>query len=316
MAISKCISLSSENRIDNSCPDSFFRTNETGCHGRPDFPAAIYLDDVTDRFVNWHWHEEFEIGFVTEGSVAVGCGNRKYILESNDIFFINSNVLHSMRNHHPGRKAVFKSAAFDGSVIGGSINSVFYNRYLIPVRNNINLRDYIIKPESPIYDRIFSLTADIWDMIFNEIPDYEILVRNKLSDLFCILLHIQENTTSENKEKPHNLLQENRVQILLDYIHEHYSEKTTLEDLAKAVSVSKTEVLRCFKSIIGQSPVRYLRAYRLQRAAYMITNTDNSIGQICEECGFDDNSYFTKSFKEMYHCTPHDYRIKKGTSSL
>ncbi len=35
-----------------------------------------------------------------------------------------------------------------------------------------------------------------------------------------------------------------------------------------------------------------------------------SIGQICELCGFDDNSYFSKSFKEMYHCTPLAYREK------
>lgn len=86
MAISKCISLSIENKIEKYFSDSVLHINETGYHGTPEFPAAVYLDDVSHEYVNWHWHEEFEIGFVTEGSVVLGCGNRKYQMECGDIF--------------------------------------------------------------------------------------------------------------------------------------------------------------------------------------------------------------------------------------
>lgn len=311
MAISKCLSLSSENKIPTGCSDSFFQINETGHHGTPDFPAAIYLDDVTDSYVNWHWHEEFEIGFIIEGSVIMGCGNRKYVLKNGDIFFINSNVLHSMHNHNPGENAIFKSIAFNGSIVGGSANSIFYTKYFLPVVNNINLRDYIIKSEDALYQKIIPIVSDVWDGMYKETSDHEILVRNGLSNLFCILTHLQKNTAGNSAQKSCSLLQENRMQTLLGYIHKNYNQKITLEDLAKAASVSKTEILRCFKSIIGQSPINYLKDYRLQRAAYMIANTDHTIGQICEECGFNDNSYFTRSFKERYHCTPHDYRTRK-----
>lgn len=311
MAISKCISLSSQNRIRTGCSDSVFQTNETGHHGTPDFPAAIYLDNVSESYVNWHWHEEFEVGFVTEGSVAVGCGNRKYVLNRGEIFFVNSNVLHAMHNNQPGENAVFKSVTFSGSIVGGSANSIFYTKYLLPVLNNINLRDCIIKAEDDLCPKILSIVSDVWDSMYKEPSGYEILVRNRLSDLFCLLGSLEKNTAGHSAQKGCNLLQENRMQALLDYIHKNYSQKITLEDLAKTASVSKTEILRCFKSIIGQSPMNYLKTYRLQRAAYMIANTDHTIGQICEECGFNDNSYFTRSFKEIYHYTPHDYRVRR-----
>lgn len=90
MALSACISLSNQT--------SQFNIDETGTHGTPEFPVAIYRDDVTENFVNWHWHAEIEIGYIEEGTVLLECGNRKYTLTKGDLFFINSNVLHAMRN--------------------------------------------------------------------------------------------------------------------------------------------------------------------------------------------------------------------------
>ena len=127
MAITECISLSVENKIDNNFSEAALHINETGYHGTPEFPVAIYLDDVSNKYVNWHWHEEFEIGFVTEGSVILGCGNRSYQMECGDIFFINSNVLHSMHRNSSHKFAIFKSIAFHSSLISDNVTSIFYN---------------------------------------------------------------------------------------------------------------------------------------------------------------------------------------------
>lgn len=308
MAISECLSLSKENKINATDTSTIAQIDETGLQGSPNFPVAIYLDDVTDNYVNWHWHKEFEIGFVTEGTVNVGCGNRKYILKSGDIFFVNSNVLHSMYNDAPPYNSIFKSITFDGSVIAGDTNSIFYTKYLLPILSNNSLRDFTLKPSDNNYPRLMSLISNIWNAVYSETPDYEIIVRNELSNIFRILIHLPENIIYDNNDNNYNYTQENRVQLILNYIHSHYREKITLDDLAQAASVSKTEAMRSFKSIIGQSPIKYLKNYKLQNAAYMISNKNYSIGQICELCGFDDNSYFSKSFKEMYHCTPHAYR--------
>ena len=98
---------------------------------------------------------------------------------------------------------------------------------------------------------------------------------------------------------------------MLDHIHGHYGEHITLDDLASTAAISKTEVMRCFKSIIGKSPIRYLMEYRLQQAAYLLLHTENTVQQIGEYCGFEDNSYFAKSFRAMYQMTPTEYRRRR-----
>lgn len=311
MAITKCISLSAENKIDNSFSNVALHINETGYHGTPEFPVAIYLDDISNNFVNWHWHEEFEIGFVTEGSIILGCGNRNYQLDCGDIFFINSNVLHSMHRNTTYKYAIFKSIAFHSSIISESVTSVFYTKYLLPILSNINFKECIVKKDHLAYKRTLNLLENVWNAIYSEDLDYEIKVRNELSTLFCILNQLRKNREENVSPQTPNYLPEKRVQVLLDYIHTHYKDKITIESLAKKASISKTEVLRCFKSIIGLSPINYLNRYRLQRAAYLLINTENNIQEIAMDCGFDDNSYFSKLFKKTYHVTPHNYRLQK-----
>ncbi|MCM1055633.1 MAG: AraC family transcriptional regulator [Bacteroides sp.] len=309
MAVSKCVSLSKKTFVGADSSDLVPRINESGLHGTPDFPVAIYDDDVTKECVNWHWHEEFEAGFVSKGSVHFACGSCKYTLSEGDVFFVNSNVLHFTDNAAFPRESSVKSVVFHGSVIGGSENSVFHKKYLLPILNSPNLRDFTVRPGNIYHGRLLKILTSVWDSVSQETPDYEIVVRSKLSDFFRILIHMPENNIIIYPEN--NFVQENRVQVILDHIHSHYSESLTLDELSKAASVSKSEVLRCFKNIIGQSPIKYLKNYRLQTAAHMIKNTDYSIGTICELCGFDDSSYFSKSFKEIYHCTPSEYGVIK-----
>ncbi len=60
------------------------------------------------------------------------------------------------------------------------------------------------------------------------------------------------------------------------------------------------------------SPIQYLREYRLQKAAELLLVTDDKIKTIALNCGFNDMSYFTKSFKEFKGMLPGDYRKITG----
>lgn len=316
MAISKCVSLSTQNHIDKSLSDTIFHVNETGLHGTVEFPIAVYLDDVSTEYVNWHWHEEFEVGFVTKGSVVLGAGNRKYELACGDLFFINSNVLHSMHKNNSTKQAVFKSIAFHSSIISENVTSVIYTKYLLPILLDNIFKECVIQKDSLFYPEIMDILSKVWDLIYTEAPDYEILVRNELSGLFCLLNRLKDNKKETIPTKMPNYLPEKRVQTILDYIHTHYKDKITIEALSKDASISKTEVLRCFKAIMGMSPIQYLNHYRLQSAAYMLVNTEKNVQEIAEECGFDDNSYFSKLFKKLYCATPCNYRLQSQNSFI
>ncbi len=310
MAISKCVSLSAENHLWENDPGSGFRIDETGCNSTPEFPVAVYLDDVTTDYVNWHWHDEIEAGFVVEGSVVVGSGTSKATLKSGDAFFVNSGVLHSMYNPSSPDHSVFKSITFSGSVIGGEQNSIFWQKYLMPILSDANLRSLILPVGSEHNTAVLSLLSDIWELMAQEPAHYEILVRNGLSSLLRVLLRIQEQTSDETSRNTYSLRQEMRLHHMLEYIHVHYGERITLDDLASTAAISRTEVMRCFRSVIGKSPIRYLMEYRLQQAAHLLLHTENTVQKIGECCGFEDNSYFAKSFRAIYRVTPTEYRRK------
>ncbi len=311
MAVSKCVSLSAENHLAANDPGLSFRIDETGCNSTPDFPVAVYLDNVTTDYVNWHWHDEIEVGFIVEGSVVVGSGTSKATLTSGDVFFVNSGVLHAMYNASAPESAIFKSITFNGSVVGGEQNSIYWQKYLKPILNAAHFRSLVLPAGSEHHAAVIPLLSEIWELVAQEPEHYEILVRNGLSNLVCILLQIQKEASDDPSQSAYSLRLERRLHQMLDHIHVHYGEHITLDDLASTAAISKTEVMRCFKSIIGKSPIRYLMEYRLQQAAYLLLHTENTVQQIGECCGFEDNSYFAKSFRVMYQVTPTEYRRRR-----
>lgn len=216
-----------------------------------------------------------------------------------------------MRRKPTCNRAIFKSIVFHSSIISESITSVFYTKYLFPILSNVNFKEYIINKDHRDYQNMLDILKNVWNYIFSENSDYELKVRNELSTLFGILNQFRKNIEETFSLQTPNYRPEKRVPVLLDYIHTHYKDKITIEGLAKKASISKTEVLRCFKSIIGLSPINYLNSYRLQRAAYLLIHSENNIQEIAMDCGFDDNSYFSKLFKKNYHVTPHNYRLQK-----
>lgn len=287
-------------------PNPPFKSDESGMHGDAEFPIAVYHADVTNNFVSWHWHEELEFGFVVEGSVLIECGKNKHILNKGDIYFINSNTLHAMFKAGSGTKSAFRSVVVGGSIVGGKEDSVFHRKYLAPITGSSVIRELIFTAKDSSYSKILGRLTNIWNAENIKIPDHELIVRNELSELFRILIHLSKKNMESQPSA--SIAQETRLRDILLFIHDHYAEKITLEDMAEAAFISKSEVLRCFKNITGQSPFEYLKNYRLRNAAYMIQNTSEPINTICGLCGFDDHSYFSKAFKAVYGCSPRDFK--------
>ena len=115
-------------------------------------------------------------------------------------------------------------------------------------------------------------------------------------------IHIKNKKTENPKRK--------RIQIFLKYIEKHYSEQITLDTLANAAHVSKSECLRCFKDNLQTTPYQYLIDYRIYMATILLKNTELSIGDVADNVGFDQFSNFTKCFKERIKYTPREYRKK------
>ncbi|WP_445452639.1 response regulator [Flavobacterium sp. 25HG05S-40] len=110
------------------------------------------------------------------------------------------------------------------------------------------------------------------------------------------------------------------VDIVINSVEEKFIEKLqsilerqlsnsefTSEDFASEIGMSRMQLHRKLKSLLGVSSTEFLRNERLKVSAELLKKGNGNISEIAYSVGFNDVSYFSKCFKEMYHCTPSEY---------
>lgn len=133
-------------------------------------------------------------------------------------------------------------------------------------------------------------------------------MRERLSALIFLLA--KHCPAAEKKPSEKALRDGERIKTMLQYIQEHYAQELTLTKIAASAAISENECLRCFHSMIGSTPIQYVKQVRIQKAAELLTSTDQKISDIGAECGFQEMSYFAKAFRELKGCTPSELRKK------
>jgi AraC-like DNA-binding protein len=93
-----------------------------------------------------------------------------------------------------------------------------------------------------------------------------------------------------------------------DLADARYFEPLGVDDLAAAARLSRAHFSREFRRAFGESPHSYLLTRRLERAAALLRNTDNSVAEICFSVGLQSVGSFTTSFSKTYGKSPTVYR--------
>ncbi len=100
-----------------------------------------------------------------------------------------------------------------------------------------------------------------------------------------------------------------KLQVILD--KELSNADFSSENFASAAGMSRMQLHRKLKSLLGVSAMEFLRNERLKMAAALLQKSNGNISEIAYAVGFNDVSYFSKCFREMFGCTPSDYPDKK-----
>lgn len=98
------------------------------------------------------------------------------------------------------------------------------------------------------------------------------------------------------------------VNAVTDYINRNYALPLTLEELSEIANMSKQGLILAFKRSMGKTPIEYLNYIRLQNSKELLKNTDNSVGEISELCGFSNVYYFSNIFKKHIGISPNMFR--------
>lgn len=190
----------------------------------------------------------------------------------------------------------------------GQVNYWFYENPVSKVHHVLNAGDGFfinsktlheyrqIVPGTEVF--IFSVSAGF----FASSPAFETIyqdlvlpvLRSGIPGLFLL----ESSNQNAYLLKLFRQFQAKRMSRILDYIHQHYSEQIMVEQIARTGKIRKRECFRCFQAFLSQAPGEYLNQYRLSR--------------ICEQCGFNNVSYFGKLFRRQYGIPPERFRFQRA----
>jgi AraC family transcriptional regulator len=97
----------------------------------------------------------------------------------------------------------------------------------------------------------------------------------------------------------------------IDYCLNHIDEPLTIEEVAKVSGYSRYHFSRIFKESQGLSPANFIRDLRLQRAVRLLQGEMISVKEIADRCGFTNDNYFCKVFRQAFGTSPDAYRNGK-----
>lgn len=116
----------------------------------------------------------------------------------------------------------------------------------------------------------------------------------KVADLFCQNKYTMENTS---------------IQYAILFLQNNFTRKITLNEVAEITNYTPNYFCNQFKNYTGKTFTEYLNDLRFSFALKLLRNTNISVAEICIRCGFNDYSYFVKSFKKHFGTTPKNFRL-------
>lgn len=274
-------------------------------HSNSTFPITYFHDELSELpnvAGPLHWHADFEIATAEIGVLDYQVDRHHIKLEAGDSIFVNGNILHGIKQVSGDIPDPMPNIVFSGVVIA-SENSSIYQKYILPISCCDSLPFIVFRHGNQFHYEVNHLVNDTYSLLREQSEGYEMTVQRNLNSIFdYIFRHFDDFPKSETTRIQIN--NQIRIQKMLSYIYEHYMESVTLEDIAKAANISRSEAGRCFNAYMGCSPIEALIQYRLQIAHRLLNDKSTTLQEISYSCGFNSVNYFGRQFKKKYGYTP------------
>lgn len=275
--------------------------NELKQHGTENFPVEFYhIDKKHPKYeMAYHWHSEIELIRILEGELKLTLDNKEYFTSEGDFVFVNSETVHGAIPYECVYECVVFNAAY--LAVGEDECATF-------MENILNHTVYVDELHHADEMELCEVAEKLFASLRNQGRGYTLTVTGCLYELFGIIMANGEYSNNLAIKSVHN---EKNVIILkkaLAYIRNSYDQQITLESIAASAGISPKYLCTFFKEMTGKTPFEYLNIYRVERAARKLISTDLPVTQIAYMCGFNDLSYFIKTFKQKKGVTPKNFR--------
>ncbi|WP_057880655.1 AraC family transcriptional regulator [Companilactobacillus kimchiensis] len=260
----------------------------------------------TPAYIAPHWHRGIELSFTNSGSINdFEINNHHYQTAGGKILVVNSQLVHSIRSA-PQKE-------------NGAISIIFpydYAHRLYPEIDNqiiaINDPEQFSEIQRNEYLELQCLLYKIYQLL-NTNDQYTNL---KLESLMVKVLQLLLEFFTVSKEHSGMIYGKKdfaveRIQIITKYVHEHYSEKMKLEDIADKINVSKEYLTRFFKKHMSLTVGQYIGDVRAQYAYIDILGQAGNLTEIAIKNGFPSTKAMNQAFKFTYQKSASDFYQEK-----
>ena len=280
----------------------YFELKENKPHGTKDDPFSTYhIQNGGQSFqIPVHWHDELEIIYVKSGFLTVNISGENYIGKPGDAFVVSPGNLHFM---------------------GSQTGTVDYFTFLFPLkyiafRTDDMLDDKLIEPlnsghlmiSPEIKDTVKEQCEQLARVYAAEIDKSESKITSQIRKKIILLQFIHElwkkGFIVENDTTGRNTVEKEMV----SYIQQNYTGKILLREFGEQFHLSEKYISRYFKEHFHITLSQYVTYLRLEHAKQMLQETDISVTEVAMQSGYQNISYFIRSFKKTYGVSPLKYR--------
>lgn len=246
--------------------------------------CGYYFTDYDYRIERENYHN-FLIFYVTDGRLSVTSGGRTMVAEAGQVGFLDC---HSPHEYHTIGHTEFWWLHLDGANTRG-----FYEAVTERSGGFVFSATCAARVQKRIQEIVSAWRTD-------QIPR-EASLSLMLYHILIMLLGSDEQEDAPDEQRGH-------VDDAIRYIREHYSEKISLEDMARHVNMSQFHFARVFKKSCGYSPHEFVMMTRINHAKHLLGTTELPVKVIAQMVGYQNVTTFTNAFGNRVGVSPSMFR--------
>jgi AraC-like DNA-binding protein len=232
---------------------------------------------------------------ILKGSGVVKYDNETHIIKGKQCVFIDCCLPHY---YYPDKDDPWEVIWL---AFGGNASKFYYDKFT-------QKKFCVFIPQN--YDTLHSIMNNIIESNLQKAEDLELINAKHLTDLMTAIITNYSISTGENRPAF-----KQKLSSVKEYVDKHFTELITLDKLAEQFYISKFYLTREFKKEYGSTVIQYALIKRIEYAKELLANTNRSVEEIAEICGFNDQSYFARQFKRSEKITCLGYRKKHSGSA-
>jgi AraC-like DNA-binding protein len=269
--------------------DSFF-TSDSG--------LKIYHQTLSAPF-ELHWHEFYELTYIISGEGLNVVNGVQFPLIRGNLFLLTPADFHEICPLE-GKSLELYNVIFSEELLGEELYDLLFNQELI----------HMVTLDQHAADLIHFEFQRIYEESQHKQEGYQLMIRGALEKILITLVRNRSYLKEESLRKNSQYSQHPAVQKALVYIHHHFREPLTLEDVAKQASLSPNYFSSCFRKMTGFSFQKYVQNLRLKFAKSLLSASNLPVTEVCYASGFHTLTHFERAFKQAFGKSPRTYQKK------